>query len=138
MERTYIQHWGIKGMKWGVRRYQNKDGSLTPAGEKRYTRMQDRERKEEMRQAVKNRRLLSDEEIERRIKRIKLEKELRTLTDEELNKGKLAVEDVLTDSGKQYAKTILTGSMKYATKAALKKKFSLSEAADYIAPKPKK
>ena len=33
-----LQHWGIKGMKWGVRRYQNKDGSLTPAGEKRYAR----------------------------------------------------------------------------------------------------
>jgi hypothetical protein len=29
-------HHGIKGQKWGVRRYQNKDGSLTPAGEKRY------------------------------------------------------------------------------------------------------
>lgn len=29
-------HFGIKGMKWGVRRYQNADGSLTPAGEKRY------------------------------------------------------------------------------------------------------
>lgn len=28
-------HWGVKGMKWGVRRYQNKDGSLTPAGKKR-------------------------------------------------------------------------------------------------------
>ena len=31
-----LQHFGIKGMKWGVRRYQNKDGSLTPAGKKRY------------------------------------------------------------------------------------------------------
>lgn len=31
-----LMHWGIKGMKWGVRRYQNKDGSLTPAGKKRY------------------------------------------------------------------------------------------------------
>ena len=30
-------HAGIKGMKWGIRRYQNKDGSLTPAGRKRYT-----------------------------------------------------------------------------------------------------
>ena len=29
-------HWGIKGQKWGIRRYQNKDGSLTPAGRKRY------------------------------------------------------------------------------------------------------
>lgn len=30
-----LYHWGIKGMKWGVRRYQNKDGSLTPEGRKR-------------------------------------------------------------------------------------------------------
>lgn len=30
-----IYHWGIKGMKWGVRRYQNPDGTLTPAGRKR-------------------------------------------------------------------------------------------------------
>lgn len=29
-------HFGIKGMKWGVRRFQNADGSLKPAGEKRY------------------------------------------------------------------------------------------------------
>ncbi len=32
-----LYHWGIKGMKWGVRRYQNPDGSLTAAGRKRYT-----------------------------------------------------------------------------------------------------
>ena len=31
-----LEHWGIKGMRWGVRRYQNKDGTLTPAGRKRY------------------------------------------------------------------------------------------------------
>lgn len=31
-----LYHWGIKGMKWGVRRYQNKDGTLTPAGKKHY------------------------------------------------------------------------------------------------------
>lgn len=32
-----LYHHGIKGQKWGVRRYQNKDGSLTPAGRKRYS-----------------------------------------------------------------------------------------------------
>ena len=32
----YLMHYGVKGMKWGVRRYQNADGSLTPAGKKKY------------------------------------------------------------------------------------------------------
>ena len=33
----YLEHYGIKGMKWGIRRFQNKDGSLTKAGLKRYS-----------------------------------------------------------------------------------------------------
>jgi phage pi2 protein 07 len=36
----YVAHFGIKGMKWGVRRYQNNDGSLTPTGKTRYTHAQ--------------------------------------------------------------------------------------------------
>lgn len=32
----YIEHHGIKGQKWGIRRYQYDDGSLTPEGRKRY------------------------------------------------------------------------------------------------------
>ena len=37
-----LYHHGIKGQKWGVRRYQNKDGSLTYAGKKKALKMQDR------------------------------------------------------------------------------------------------
>ena len=32
---SVIEHHGIKGQKWGVRRYQNPDGTLTPEGRKR-------------------------------------------------------------------------------------------------------
>lgn len=32
----YLMHHGIKGQKWGIRRYQNEDGSLTAAGKQRY------------------------------------------------------------------------------------------------------
>lgn len=41
-----LQHHGTKGMRWGVRRYQNKDGSLTPAGQKRYNKEVEKLKKE--------------------------------------------------------------------------------------------
>lgn len=34
MDNLYLAHHGVKGQKWGVRRYQNEDGSLTPEGKK--------------------------------------------------------------------------------------------------------
>ena len=43
MSEQELYHSGIKGMRWGVRRYQNKDGSLTPAGKKRYSEDPDRQ-----------------------------------------------------------------------------------------------
>lgn len=36
MNNTELYHHGVKGQRWGVRRYQNKDGSLTSYGKKRY------------------------------------------------------------------------------------------------------
>ena len=35
MDNNELYHYGILGMKWGIRRFQNKDGSLTEAGRKR-------------------------------------------------------------------------------------------------------
>jgi hypothetical protein len=48
-----LTHWGIVGMKWGVRRYQNKDGSLTPAGKRKLKRETEALKQEEA--VLKNR-----------------------------------------------------------------------------------
>ena len=69
----HLEHHGILGMKWGVRRYQNKDGSLTAAGRKRYLNddgsYNDTAKKEIPRTA------LSDDEMRKRIARNQLEKQ---------------------------------------------------------------
>lgn len=36
---SYISHHGILGQKWGIRRYQNEDGTLTPEGRRRYNKL---------------------------------------------------------------------------------------------------
>ena len=74
-----LTHYGVKGMKWGVRRYRNKDGSLTPAGEARRAKKsaKTRKRKEKLpgetrraKEAVKS---MTTKDLERKVKRYRLE-----------------------------------------------------------------
>lgn len=83
--KMYLEHHGILGMHWGIRRYQNKDGSLTAEGIKRYrtdlkfkSKYDRQQAKREAKRAnevkTKSIKELSDEELRERIQRLELEK----------------------------------------------------------------
>lgn len=138
MQEEIIYHHGVKGQKWGVRRYQNEDGSLTPAGKKRYAEDADSEVKESRKQDVKNRRTLSDSELEEKIKRLKMERELKSLTEEDISPGKKATKEILSSAGKKVLSAAAAGALAYGVKVAMTKQFNLAEAASYIAANPNK
>lgn len=75
-----LYHHGIKGMRWGIRRYQNKDGSLTPAGKRRVSQL-DAERealvgtKAKTENKPKTFREMSTDELREQINRRRMEKE---------------------------------------------------------------
>ena len=109
MENPELKHWGIKGMKWGIRRYQNKDGSLTRAGKKRQAdnlekaRQAKKAKQDEIREReekrskllkstdaselYKNRDLLSTEEINERLNRLNAEQRLSQLSNQTKSTG---------------------------------------------------
>lgn len=78
-----LYHFGIKGMKWGVRRYQNKDSSSTSVGKKRYSNDY-AEAKEISKKSVKE---MSNAELRKLNERARLEQEYSRLNPNAIKKG---------------------------------------------------
>ena len=87
MNKYELVHYGIKGMKWGILRYQNADGTLTSAGRvrDRMNRKRNRKRAEKVLKGspkTVKRRLsqITDEELQKAVNRLQLERTYKNLT----------------------------------------------------------
>ena len=112
-----LYHFGIKGMRWGVRRYQNPDGSLTNAGKKRLGKghTSNEENDSSNKSKTKTVKEMSNDELSQAITRLQLEEKYKSLSPENVSKGKKFVDTVANDVlkpaaidiGKQVAKSLM-------------------------------
>lgn len=103
MENNSLTHYGIRGMKWGVRRFQNSDGSYTSAGKKRKQKESVHEdyANAHSKKSVKS---MSNAELKARNNRLQMEQQYANLT-RKTSKGKQAVQTFIKTAG------LLSGTM---------------------------
>lgn len=95
-----LQHHGIKGQRWGVRRFQNSDGTLTSAGKKRQKMDGSKEKTpphEDYVKAHSKKRIeeMSDKELRNRLNRLDMEKRYKQIPPEQVSKGQNFAKSIL-------------------------------------------
>lgn len=90
MNNNQLYHHGIKGMKWGVRRYRNEDGTLTNAGKKRYAEKEPVHEDYAKVHDNKSVKSMSDAELRARNNRLQMERQYENMT-RKTSAGKKAV-----------------------------------------------
>lgn len=124
MNNTYLAHHGILGMKWGVRR---SEAQLARARGHSSKSSDDKNEVSARKAAVKNRRTMSDADLKKKIERLKLEREFKNLTEDDIAPGRKYVSEILSASGKKALTVAAAGAMTYAVKTAMTKEFNLKD-----------
>lgn len=116
-----LYHYGVVGQKWGVRRYQNEDGTRTTAGKKRetqQTRSDDHIKSRESKSKAPTG--LSNEELKKLNERLQLEATYKNLTTEKIQKSESFVKRAIQSGGEQalteFSKGVFLGSAKLLVK----------------------
>ncbi len=114
VDEFFLQHFGVKGQKWGVRKARSSGGSSTKRT-----------------QFSKAPSKLSDKQLAARIKRMETEKKYNQLNRKDVSDGRKLVNEIMSATGRKVATTVLTGTSLIVIKAALTSKFgeSVGEAA---------
>lgn len=136
MEDLYLAHHGVKGQRWGIRRYQNPDGTRIHTGRRSfptkdgkntkeiakedngYSNKEVKTIREDREHAIKENQLfnMTDEELAQRIGRLQQEKKLKDLTEESLHPGRKAVTDSLKNVGTKVVISAAIGALAFGGK----------------------
>lgn len=118
--RIELYHHGIKGQRWGIRRFQNRDGTLTEAGRKRFNGGDDHERAKMLKKkGIKH---LTNDELRTLNERLQLEQDYKTYT----SKGESYTKKALAETGAKVLSTVAVTALAYTGAKYIAKRYDIT------------